>query len=59
MYEMLIYTAELKIPITTSLDEKKERVEALLKDLALVKCRNTVIGNALSRGISGALIFII
>ncbi len=49
-----MYTAELKIPTTVSLAEKTQRCEALVKNLALEKCKNTVIGGAMQRGISGA-----
>ena len=36
-----------------SFKSKKDRVEQLLNTLALQGCRNTCIGDALSRGISG------
>ena len=32
---------------------QKFKVEALLKDLGLIECANTVVGNQLIRGISG------
>ncbi|EFN51572.1 hypothetical protein CHLNCDRAFT_140061 [Chlorella variabilis] len=51
--EMLMYTAELKRPISQSHDVKKAAVEELIDVLALEGCRNVLIGSALSKGISG------
>ncbi len=53
MEEMLLYTAELKRPLSESLASKREAVDALIEDLNLGSCRRTRIGNALHRGISG------
>lgn len=51
--EMLLYTAELKCSLSESLAKKKRRVDSLLETLALERCSNTLIGDALARGISG------
>lgn len=51
--EMLMYTAELKKPISESKESKLEAVEELLDVLALESCRKVLIGSELSRGISG------
>ena len=39
VYEMLLYTAELKRPLSESLSSKREAVEQLIARLALEKCR--------------------
>lgn len=51
--EMLLYTAELKRPVGESLAVKKAAVEELLQKLGLTACRKVVIGNPLTKGISG------
>ena len=51
--EMLLYTAELKCPLSEPLSQKRRRVDQLLSTLALQDCAHTVIGNVLTRGISG------
>lgn len=51
--EMLLYTAELKRPMTEQITKKKEAVDALLEDLGLTPCKDTLIGDAMHRGISG------
>jgi ATP-binding cassette subfamily G (WHITE) protein 2 len=53
VWQMLSYTAELKLPSTTTSKEQQDRVEEVIQMLDLESCRNTVIGNALQRGISG------
>lgn len=52
-YEMLLYTAELKRDRKEPIEEKKRVVESVIEALALETCRNTPIGSALTRGISG------
>ena len=52
--EMLMYTAELKCELRESLGAKREKVAAIIDQLALGGCRGVRIGNALQRGISGA-----
>ncbi|KAK9808412.1 hypothetical protein WJX73_002001 [Symbiochloris irregularis] len=51
--EMLLYTAELKRDSQEPLAEKAARVDELLECLALVGCKDTYIGDALARGVSG------
>lgn len=53
VWNMLMYTAELKLPRSMSKKEKKERCEDVIQKLGLTKCRDTMIGMALRRGISG------
>ncbi len=53
MFEMLIYTAELKMPQEHSYAFKLERVEELLELLALNSCRDVKIGSNMAKGISG------
>ena len=51
--EMLLYTAELKRPMSEPLESKKAAVEELLDALALTPCRDVKIGDPLTKGISG------
>mmetsp|Transcript_9062 Transcript_9062/g.12548 ORF Transcript_9062/g.12548 Transcript_9062/m.12548 type:complete len:577 (+) Transcript_9062:186-1916(+) len=51
--QMLAYTAALKLPKNTTADERRERVEEVIRVLGLNSCRDTVIGSVLVRGISG------
>ena len=51
--QMLLYTAELKRPMSEPLESKKAAVEELLNDLALTQCRDVKIGDPLTKGISG------
>ena len=51
--EMLLYTAELKRPMSESFDTKKKVVEGVLDSLALTSCRDVQIGSAAVKGISG------
>ncbi|GIM04796.1 hypothetical protein Vretimale_9300 [Volvox reticuliferus] len=53
VYEMLLYTAELKRPLSEPLTSKREAVESLVARLALEKCRDVRIGTPMKRGISG------
>jgi ABC-type multidrug transport system ATPase subunit len=53
VYEMLLYTAELKRPLKESSASKREAVDMLIEDLNLGACRSTRIGNRMHRGISG------
>ena len=55
--EMLLYTAELKCPLSESLAKKRQRVDTLLETLALERCANTMIGDSLARGISGGQVW--
>ena len=51
--QMLMYTAEMKLPRSVSKAEKRKRVDSVISSLRLEKCRSTIIGNVLRRGISG------
>jgi len=51
--QMLSYTASLKLPASTTAGERQDRVEEVISKLDLHSCRNTIIGSALLRGISG------
>jgi len=51
--EMLLYQAELKCSTAEPYSSKVERVEKLLNDLGLMKCKDVMIGDALHPGISG------
>jgi len=48
-----MYSAELKLPVSTSRAAKAARVDAVLEHLALSSCRDVRIGCVLARGISG------
>ncbi|PRP87833.1 hypothetical protein PROFUN_04307 [Planoprotostelium fungivorum] len=51
--ETMHYTAELRLPREMSHEEKKKRVDEALSQLGLDGCRNTVVGGATVKGISG------
>eukprot|EP00892_Ulva_mutabilis_P005857 jgi/Ulvmu1/3643/UM017_0057.1 len=51
--EMLLYTAEMKRPMEEPLAEKERVVDHYIDVLGLEVCKDTRIGNPLSRGISG------
>jgi ABC-type multidrug transport system ATPase subunit len=51
--QMLMYTASLKLPTTLTSKERLESVDEVIDKLGLRKCRHTVIGDPLKRGISG------
>mmetsp|Transcript_89480 Transcript_89480/g.164037 ORF Transcript_89480/g.164037 Transcript_89480/m.164037 type:complete len:645 (+) Transcript_89480:87-2021(+) len=53
VFQMLVYTAELKLPSSVSRKDKVDRCNEIIDSLSLQKCRDTVIGNVLKRGISG------
>lgn len=53
VWEMLLYTAELKRPLTEPLENKRKAVEELLLSIGLDVCRNVLIGSPTARGISG------
>ena len=48
-----MYTAELKRPMQECRFSKRKAMNALIEDLGLDGCCNTLIGNSMSRGISG------
>lgn len=51
--EMLLYTAELKLEMHVSKDQKKDAVERVIRDLGLETCRKVLIGSNMAKGISG------
>lgn len=53
VFEMLMYTAEMKRSRTESFKSKKAVVEDVIRKLALETCRDVLIGSQLHKGISG------
>lgn len=51
--ETLTYAALLRLPKTLSKSEKVEQAESVIVELGLTRCRNTIIGGPLLRGVSG------
>ncbi|KAI3467159.1 hypothetical protein Pfo_023822 [Paulownia fortunei] len=51
--ETLTYAALLKLPSTLTKKEKMEQAELIIMELGLTRCRNSIIGGPLFRGISG------
>lgn len=51
--EMLLYTSELKRPMSEPLSSKEAAVDDLLQKLALVPCKDVKIGSRDNKGISG------
>ena len=51
--ETLLFTALLRLPNSLSRDEKVQHVEGVIAELGLTRCRNSMIGGPLFRGISG------
>uniref|UniRef100_A0A5B7APC2 Putative ABC transporter G family member 21 n=1 Tax=Davidia involucrata TaxID=16924 RepID=A0A5B7APC2_DAVIN len=51
--ETLIYTALLRLPNKLTKEEKIEQAELIIKELGLTRCRNSVVGGPLFRGVSG------
>ncbi|OIT35467.1 PREDICTED: ABC transporter G family member 14-like [Nicotiana attenuata] len=51
--ETLLFTALLRLPQSLSKEEKEQHVEHVIMELGLNKCRNSMIGGPLFRGISG------
>ncbi|KAL3631303.1 ABC transporter G member 21 [Castilleja foliolosa] len=51
--ETLTYTALLKLPSSLTKKEKMEQAEMIIMELGLNRCRNSMIGGLLLRGISG------
>lgn len=51
--ETLVYTALLRLPRTLTRQEKVAQAEAVMSELGLTACRNSVIGGPLVRGVSG------
>ncbi|XP_034296352.1 broad substrate specificity ATP-binding cassette transporter ABCG2-like [Pantherophis guttatus] len=51
--ENLMFSAALRLPLSTSKYEKKQRVEQVLKELDLSKVADTKVGTYFTRGVSG------
>ena len=51
--ETLMFYASLKLPFEMSHAQKAERVDKLIQELGLEKCRKTWVGSTLRRGLSG------
>ncbi|KAH6835438.1 ABC-2 type transporter family protein [Perilla frutescens var. hirtella] len=51
--ETLVYTALLRLPKSLSKSEKVEHAEAVISQLGLSRCRNSIIGGPFLRGVSG------
>ena len=52
--EAILFSARLRLPVTTTLEEKHRRVEQVIDLLHLNNCADTIIGSALAKGgISG------
>ncbi|KAM5585927.1 ABC transporter G family member 9 [Rosa sericea] len=51
--ETLIFTALLRLPNTLTKAEKTLQAEAVITQLELTKCKNSIIGDELLRGVSG------
>ncbi|CAN6461412.1 unnamed protein product [Victoria cruziana] len=51
--ETLVFAALLRLPGSLSLAKKVEHAESVLAELGLTKCRDSIVGGALVRGISG------
>lgn len=51
--ETLLFTALLRLPQSLSREKKERHVEHVIAELGLEKCRNSMIGGPLFRGISG------
>ena len=53
VYEMLMYTAELKRPLEESAESKEAACEKLLEELGLAAARDVLVGSEMVKGISG------
>ncbi|XP_059274633.1 ABC transporter G family member 9-like [Lycium ferocissimum] len=51
--ETLVFTALLRLPKTFTVVEKITHAEAVITQLGLIKCKDSVVGGPLLRGISG------
>ncbi|GMH52876.1 hypothetical protein TrLO_g10234 [Triparma laevis f. longispina] len=51
--EALMFSASLRLGVKVTQKEKKERVDNMLEELGLVDCQNTLVGDDLTKGISG------
>ena len=53
VYEALYMSALLKLPETTSIEEKKNIVDKMISTLHLENCKDTIVGDSILKGISG------
>ncbi|XP_028755015.1 ABC transporter G family member 14-like [Neltuma alba] len=53
VFETLLFTALLRLPNSLTRDEKVEHAERVIVELGLTRCRGSMIGGPLFRGISG------
>ncbi|XP_073124429.1 ABC transporter G family member 14-like isoform X2 [Henckelia pumila] len=53
VFETLLFTALLRLPKSLTREAKVQHVEHVITELGLTKCRNSMIGGPLFRGISG------
>lgn len=51
--ETLTYAAMLRLPKNLTLEEKVEQAELIIIELGLTRCRNSIVGGPLIRGVSG------
>ncbi|KAL3645490.1 ABC transporter G member 9 [Castilleja foliolosa] len=51
--ETLVYTALLRLPRTLAKDQKVQHAEAVIDQLGLSRCKDSIIGGPLLRGVSG------
>ncbi|XP_047342652.1 ABC transporter G family member 9-like [Impatiens glandulifera] len=51
--ETLVFTALLRLPNSLRKEEKVEHAEAIIAQLGLTKCKNSIIGRPFLRGVSG------
>ncbi|XP_066372247.1 ABC transporter G family member 26-like isoform X2 [Miscanthus floridulus] len=51
--ETLVFAAFLRLPACMSKQQKRDRVDAIITELNLERCRHTKIGGAFVRGVSG------
>ncbi|PWA60640.1 ABC-2 type transporter family protein [Artemisia annua] len=51
--ETLVFTALLRLPNSLTIQQKVEQAEAVINQLGLTRCKTSIIGDALVRGVSG------
>ena len=51
--EALDFSAALRLPSNVTVEERKKRVDEILRSLRLEKCQDTYIGNVMIKGVSG------
>lgn len=51
--ETITFSALLRLPQTMPREDKIKRVDQIIRELGLVKCQHTLVGNELVRGVSG------